>query len=412
MNRRQLSLLLTLCLAFTFPLSTTQADDAATSAFLARHWQRPLPHQGEPPASFSELEVALDPRACGTCHAQQFQDWQGSLHAHAMGSGMLGQLMDMAPGDRAEHQACLRCHAPLAEQADEVVAWLSAGDDHMPNPSEGAIPNGPLYSQGLICAGCHLRNYRVYGPHSNKVQAPSPPLGENARQPHAGWQAEDAFESSSFCAACHQFAADGYTLNGKLLENTFAEWQASPQAKQGISCQSCHMPERRHLWRGIHDKATVLSGVAIALEQVTTDDGRVSGVLTLSNTGVGHQFPTYVTPRVVMEAYQLDGDGQSIPETRLERIIARQVSLDLSQELFDTRLAPGQTARLIYEATRHPQARAILFRIQVEPDNFYREFYQATLENDSNLSGATTLRDALRNAETSLYTLYQQKIPL
>ncbi len=390
MNRYRFSLLFAWGLAFTLPVSTVEAEGTSTSAFLARHWQRPLPHQGEPPASFSELEVSLDPRACGTCHLQQFQDWQGSLHAHAMGSGMLGQLMDMAPGDRAEHQACLRCHAPLAEQADEVVAWLSAGDDHMPNPSEGAIPNGPLYSQGLICAGCHLRNYQVYGPHSNKVQAPSPPLGENARQPHAGWQAEDAFESSSFCAACHQFEADGYTLNGKLLENTFAEWQASPQAKQGISCQSCHMPERRHLWRGIHDKATVLSGVAIALEQVTTDDGRVSGVLTLSNKGVGHQFPTYVTPRVVMEAYQLDGDGQSIPETRRERIIARQVSLDLSQELFDTRLAPGQTARLIYEATQHPQARAILFRIQVEPDNFYREFYQATLENGSSLSGATT----------------------
>lgn len=172
------------------------------------------------------------------------------------------------------------------------------------------------------------------------------------------------------------------------------------------------MPERRHLWRGIHDKATVLSGVAIALEQVTTDDGRVSGVLTLSNKGVGHQFPTYVTPRVVMEAYQLDGDGQSIPETRRERIIARQVSLDLSQELFDTRLAPGQTARLIYEATQHPQARAILFRIQVEPDNFYREFYQATLENGSSLSGATNLRDALHNAEASIYTLYRQEIPL
>ncbi len=175
MNRHRLNLLLTLCFAFTFPLSTTQADDAATSAFLARHWQRPLPHQGEPPASFSELEVALDPRACGTCHAQQFQDWQGSLHAHAMGPGMLGQLMDMAPGDRTEHQACLRCHAPLAEQADEVVAWLSAGDDNIPNPSEGAIPQGPLYSQGLICAGCHLRNYRVYGPHSNKYRLPHHP---------------------------------------------------------------------------------------------------------------------------------------------------------------------------------------------------------------------------------------------
>lgn len=130
----------------------------AHPGFLSRHWQRPLPPQGEPPDPFSELEASLDPRACGTCHPQQLLDWQDSLHAQAMGPGMLGQLMDIAPGDRVEHQACLRCHAPLAEQADEVVTWLSAGEAATDNPAEGVIPNGPLYKQGLICAGCHLRN--------------------------------------------------------------------------------------------------------------------------------------------------------------------------------------------------------------------------------------------------------------
>ena len=80
--------------------------------------------------------------------------------------------------------------------------------------------------------------------------------------------------------------------------------------------------------------------------------------------------------------------------------------------MFDTRLAPGQTARLIYEVPRHAETESILFRIQVEPDSFYRDFYQATLENSSSLSGATTLRDALHNAEASIYTLYHQEIPL
>ncbi len=409
MNRYWFSLLFVWGLVFTLPSSTLLAEDASTSAFLASHWQRPLQHQGEPPASYSELEVSLDPRACGACHPQQFQDWRGSLHAHAMGPGMLGQLMDMTPGDRTGHQACLRCHAPLAEQADEVVAWLSAGEAEIEIPADSAIPHGPLYSQGLICAGCHLRGYQVYGPHRNTAL---PPLDENAPKPHVGWQSEDAFESSSFCAACHQFEADGYALNGKLLENTFAEWQISPQAESGLSCQSCHMPERRHLWRGIHDKETVMSGVEIALNPIKAKDHKIYGVLTLSNTAVGHQFPTYVTPRVVMEAYQLNGDGLPIPKTRQEQIIARKVSLDLSRELFDTRLAPGQTARLIYEAPQHPQAQAILFRIQVEPDAFYRDFYQTILDSGSSLKGATTLRGALHNAEASIYTLFHREIPL
>ncbi len=120
------------------------------------------------------------------------------------------------------------------------------------------------------------------------------------------------------------------------------------------------MPDRRHLWRGIHDKATVLSGVKISLDGVETNNDRVSGILSLTSTEVGHRFPTYVTPRVVMEAIQLDSLNQQIPVTRQEQIVARQVSLDLSQELFDTRLAPGETARLDYQAPLHPDTQSIL----------------------------------------------------
>ena len=396
--------------------SVAAADDgpqASINAFLSRHWQRPLQHQGEPPDTFSALEASLDPRACGLCHVQQLLDWQGSLHAHAMGPGLLGQLMDMNPRDRAEHQACLRCHAPLAEQADEVVVLLSGGEPGKGAPSEGSIPNGPFYTQGLICAACHLRNYRVYGPQRNsKALLPSSSPGEGAHLPHAGWQSQDAFEDSSFCATCHQFEPDGYALNGKLLENTFEEWKASPQAKEGKSCQSCHMPDRRHLWRGIHDKATVQSGVEIALREVMADNDRVSGILTLTNTGTGHRFPTYVSPRVVMEVSQLDILGQPISETLRQQIIARQVTLDLSRELLDTRLAPGQMARLDYQAPLHRDAKSILFRIQVEPDNFYRDFYLAILESGSSYKGAETLRLALKKAETSAYSLFRRQIPL
>lgn len=397
----------------TVATSIADVDTTASAAsFLSNHWQRPLQHQGETPDTFSELEASLDPRACGTCHPQQLQDWQGSLHAHAMGPGLLGQLLEMSPYDKAEHQACLHCHAPLAEQADEVVAWLSGGEAGTGKPSASSIPKGPLYNQGLICAGCHLRNYQIFGPHRSKSLPPSPAAGENAYQPHNGWQSEDAFESSSFCAACHQFEEDGYALNGKLLENTFEEWKASPQAKEGKSCQSCHMPDRRHLWRGIHDKAMVLSGVEITLNEVKTINGGVNGNLTLTNTGVGHRFPTYVTPRVVMEAVQLDSYKEPISETRQEWVVVRQVSLDLSQELFDTRLAPGETASLDYQARLNPNAESILFRIQVEPDTFYRDFYRATLSSGSSNKGAETLQIALRNAEASVYTLFRKEIPL
>lgn len=156
----------------------------------------------------------------------------------------------------------------------------------------------------------------------------------------------------------------------------------------------------------------VLSGVEITLNEVQTSNEWVRGILNLTNKDVGHQFPTYVTPRVVMEAVQLDGLKNHIPETRYEQLIARKVSVDLARELFDTRLAPGQMASLDYQAPLHPKAKSILFRIQVEPDSFYRDFYRAKLNNGSSNKGAEFLRLALRNAETSVFTLFRKEIPL
>jgi hypothetical protein len=157
---------------------------------------------------------------------------------------------------------------------------------------------------------------------------------------------QDAHQDSRFCATCHQFEADGYALNGKLLENTFEQWRKSPQAKSGITCQSCHMPGRRHQWRGIHHRAMVLSGVTIKWDHEDLTQERITGQLVLTNQATGRFFPTYVTPRVVLEAVQLDCYTKPIDQTRQTSIVAREVSLDLSREYSDTRLPPGASARL------------------------------------------------------------------
>ncbi|MFQ5608592.1 MAG: multiheme c-type cytochrome, partial [Candidatus Zixiibacteriota bacterium] len=97
-------------------------SEADINAFLDNHWSRPLRPQGEPPATFPVAETRLDAGSCGVCHPDQIRDWSGSFHSRAMSPGLLGQLMDMAADDREGHQACLRCHAPLAEQAEELVS--------------------------------------------------------------------------------------------------------------------------------------------------------------------------------------------------------------------------------------------------------------------------------------------------
>lgn len=382
------------------PTVSAAIDD--TAAFLSHHWQRPLQANGPAPVHFSPPEASLAPGACGTCHPRQFEDWQTALHSRAMGPGLFGQLQAMGAQAREEHQACIECHAPLAEQAEHLVKSLTAGRS-LPPQADGAS-----MAHGLSCAGCHVRAHTRYGPPRADGTVPAP----STKLPHDGWQTTNAFADSRFCASCHQFAADGPSLNGKPLENTYAEWQASRHAREGRSCQSCHMPERRHLWRGIHDPEMVRSGLTVETAISAVGGGRVGAELSIANTGVGHAFPTYVTPRVFVEIGQADRRGKLIAATVERHLIARDVSLDLAEERADTRVMPDEKRRYAYERPLDARATAVVFRIVVHPDAFYADFYRAILRDPDFKKGRAALHEALRQAEGSPYELFARREPL
>jgi hypothetical protein len=370
------------------------ADDAG--AFLARHWQRPLGEQGTPPTRFAPQEASLDPAACGACHTAQFDDWRASRHSQAMGPGVLGQLIVMDAGAAEDHQACLRCHAPLAEQAAalaDAIRTRRAGSTH---------------EHGLTCAGCHVREHVRYGPPRRDGSAPA--AGEAL--PHGGWRATRAFEDARFCAACHQFEADGYALAGKLLENTYEEWRASPAGREGRPCQTCHMPDRRHQWRGIHDAEMTRSGVTITAAAPARRGAMAEGRLSMRNTGTGHAFPTYVTPRVTMEVFQADAHGRAIPDTLRSHRVARDVSPDLARELADTRLLPGAEAQVRYALPVARDAVSLVYRVRVEPDAFYAAFYRDLLHNGEPGDGRAMIERALADAQAADYTLFERRDPL
>jgi len=314
-----------------------------------------------------------------------------------MGPGLLGQLQAMGAEAREDHQACLECHAPLAEQAEHLVQSLTA------NRTLPPLADGSSSAHGLTCAGCHIRNQRRHGPPRADGNVPAP----GTVLPHDGWQATPAFADSRFCATCHQFDADGPALNGKPLENTYEEWRASRHAREGRHCQSCHMPERRHLWRGIHDAAMVRAGLVIEVSAVSIADGGVAAELSVANRGVGHAFPTYVTPRVVVEIGQEDRRGKTLSATVERHLIARDVSLDLTTEIADTRLMPDEARRYGYRRPLDARATAMFFRITVDPDAFYARFYRATLLDPDFRKGRAAIRAALRQAESSSFTLFE-----
>ncbi len=408
----RLSWLLAIGLVLALPSGSSLFGEAPRTSrlsraerdFLDRHWRAPLPPQGQPPKRFSSIERSLAPADCGTCHQAQFADWKTSLHSKSMGPGMTGQLVEMIRSDPAAARSCLTCHAPLAEQAVQV-------------PREAGFVANPIFDaglrqQGLVCAGCHVRGYQRFGPPRRDGTAPTAAARDVL--PHNGFTPTAAFLRSEFCASCHQFTPDGFALNGKLLQNTFEEWRASSAARRGRHCQDCHMPDRRHLWHGIHDPEMVKSGVRIALatERVRYRPGdELRATLTIANTGVGHSFPTYVTPRVVVRAELVDAAGQPLPRSAEERAIGRDVPVDLSREIADTRIPPGGRFALKYTRRLERGGLSLRVTVTVFPDHFYTGFFESLLASGAG-AGRAQIQEALEASRRSSFVLFTRVTPL
>lgn len=168
------------------------------------------------------------------------------------------------------------------------------------------------------------------------------------------------------------------------------------------------MPDRRHLWRGIHDPEMVRRGLSMSVVEEPAGVGRVAARLIVESTGVGHRFPTYVTPIVVLRAELVDATGRPIAGTREERRIGREVTLDLERELADTRLAPGERAELSY-GRAYEGAAAARFSVVVYPDAFYTAFYDTLLRQGAG-RGEPDIRAALEDARRSAFVVYESTI--
>ncbi len=406
---------------FSTPNPKVQSGLAATTEtqemenFLAVHWRRPIPIQGVAPSSFDEKEASLRPEACGSCHPTQYADWQESLHRRAMGPGPWGQIIDLTQNSPEEAIQCLTCHAPLSEQMPALETTTRGnGHAYAKNPNFDA----QLLLEGITCAACHVRQHQRFGP--PRAQGASAPRYPAGMPSHGGVQRTPYFERAEFCRDCHQFDSENSVLvNGKPLQDTYREWKNSIWGKGGAGCQDCHMPSRRHLWRGIHDREMVKGGVRIETQLkklVAKSDSPLGLSVALTNAAVGHKFPTYITPKVFVRAELLDQMGRILPGTNQEQIIGWDTRFDGAQwkEYFDTRIPPGETSRKDFRWASPAPATQARVRVEVHPDHFYHvHFYPAYLKGE-NLSrdGRRRIEKALKESGATSYVIFDEVIPL
>ncbi|MBA3392172.1 MAG: c-type cytochrome [Deltaproteobacteria bacterium] len=343
----------------------------------ARLFGGPIAPQGAPPASLGPAQASLAARQCSRCHNKQFREWEPSLHHGATSPGLAAQMYGL-PAD--EVASCLRCHAPLPEQATDRA----------------------LYADGASCAGCHVRNWTRHGPEQlapSLLPLPGYPLTTLA-----------VYERADFCLPCHQLPPRT-AVAGKPLLNTYKEWLEGPYMKRGVQCQHCHMPNREHSFKGIHDPQTFREGIALTA-RAHARDGTVTVTVEVANVGAGHYLPTTPTPAAWLSIELLDARGKPIRGGLAKQRIGRDIYFDGSwHERADTRIPPGEKLTMT-RAWRVAGATTARVKLDVHPDDYYERLYASQLRKRLVPERRALYEEALARGRKAHYTAEQRELPI
>jgi hypothetical protein len=218
------------------------------------------------------------------------------------------------------------------------------------------------------------------------------------------------YERADFCLPCHQLPART-EVAGKPLLNTYKEWLEGPYMRRGIQCQHCHMPNREHTWKGVHDPQTFKE--AIALTATTSNKaGTVTVVAELANVGAGHYLPTTPTPAAWITITLLDANGKRLATEERQRI-GRDIYYDTAwHERADTRIPPGEKLTMTRVWNKLAGAVTARITIEVRPDDYYERLYEEQLKRSLPADRKKLYEEALARGRSRRYVAEQRDFPI
>jgi hypothetical protein len=167
---------------------------------------------------------------CRSCHPQHFEEWSRSFHSRSLVSEnflrtfpqYLDSLGTDARNDPQAPMTCFSCHAPLLKNAEpgvirQVTAFVLAKETKKLDGFE------------VGCASCHMDGSHLF----------SGPIRNPRDNPFHSSKFSTSYKEASFCATCHTSAPTTIPCS-----DVYSDWKKSRAAKQGRTCQSCHMIER------------------------------------------------------------------------------------------------------------------------------------------------------------------------
>ncbi|NHF73886.1 cytochrome c family protein [Paracoccus xiamenensis] len=231
---------------------------------------------------------------CANCHAQEFHEWAGSLHAIADRDLIYEATVDAnadAVRNPEQGRFCEGCHAPAEMLTGRVNRFVSAA------PAEAL-------TEGVSCVTCHTATAAdplagngaitlAYGRAEAERDNPQgAALLADPRAHLAAYAAPDTdalMKSSDLCGACHTEIYDHNmtpATTPQVVQSTFVEWRDSWYAQNDITCQDCHMAadpaaQVMALRQGKIEKPAKYSHRFIGANHLLTDTGLGDSLLVL-----------------------------------------------------------------------------------------------------------------------------------
>ncbi len=280
-------------------------------------------------------------KVCGECHVAIYEGWKESLHANAVSDPVFYSIFleTSRQTKGASDTLCLSCHAPTVRVTKDTRL------------------DNPLTQEGVTCDFCHS----VTGVKPGSAEPYSVVTGRRKSGPLKGTTSpvhetaySDLYEKAELCGGCHEYT----NAKGAPILETYSEWKQGPYAKEGKSCQTCHMPPLKelvvpprvqptkeiyinsHEAAGGHFAETVKKAVILRLGEVRRDGEKIHAVVRLENVGSGHKVPTGLpTRRLVLTLQALVGGTPLYSEERVfEKVLvdAKGAKVTKDADLFLT----------------------------------------------------------------------------
>ena len=170
---------------------------------------------------------------CKKCHIRAFEEYEESIVARAIVTPTFRAMLEDYAAKNKDKRYCLNCHAPQAvvfpDLADAMVKQIVTGD--------------PTF-EGVGCIQCHL----IKGADPN-VKGHPPVKLEPGRTVFGGYkdpleskahdtQYLELYRKSDLCLSCHTIAPIAVPE-----AEAVGSWKGTKAAKDGKTCQTCHMPQ-------------------------------------------------------------------------------------------------------------------------------------------------------------------------